>query len=633
MIVVMFVLSVRLKFNNDITQFDGTSKEILKAEDNFHNVWGGKTLPAVFVVSAKDLAAAYDLNDRVYRRAIKEVGENNFHSLATVWPGLTQRRVNLSRWEDFWTKEKEDEAKSLFAANGQAYNFSADAFAPFFAQLHSGADLTVEPKGLTFFDHLKEQFVLKKNDGYQLVSFFPDEEQYISKLSALSSSYPGTFLVSRRTFSQQVSRALTKELVFLLLLAIFATVAITFLLLRSIKLSILAMVPVVTSLAIISGVISLAGLSLNMPSIISGMVVVGIVSDYGMFVVYYCKNKFQTGTYLAVTFAAATTLIGAGVLLFAQHPILFSVGLTLVAGVLSGYLSSLLIIPPLYRLLYVQEEAYRIKRWNLSEIADNPCFPIIFRDMMTDVLQFAVVKFRVYEPVIPMIKELMQHMQTNQIIDLCSGGSGPWSQIEEQLQMQQESVSITLTDKYPNIQAFKNIKERFGNKIDYLLSEVDAMNVPIDLKGVRTIFSSFHHFQPEAARKILQNAVDSRSAIGVFEFTENRLGKLAFPALISLFVLFIVPFLRPLSFKRIFWVYVIPVIPWVMAHDAIVSYLTTYSPEDLQELVKGIDAAGYVWKIGQIASNVGHIRITYLLGFAQEPIVSKEPLPQEVYLL
>ena len=87
-----------------------------------------------------------------------------------------------------------------------------------------------------------------------------------------------------------------------------------------------------------------------------GMVIVGIVSDYGMFVVYYCRYKFQTGTYMAVTLAAVTTLIGSGVLLFARHPILFSVGVTMTIGVLSGYLSSLFIIPPLYR-LWIPEES------------------------------------------------------------------------------------------------------------------------------------------------------------------------------------------------------------------------------------------------------------------------------------
>jgi predicted exporter len=189
-----------------------------------------------------------------------------------------------------------------------------------------------------------------------MLSFFPDQDEYITKLSGIQHEFPGTFLVSRKNFSQQVSRALSGELVFLAFLALFATIGLTFLLLKSLRLTILAMVPVVSALAFIAGVTHLSGLCLNISSVIAAMVVVGIVSDYGMFMVYYCKYKYQTGTIIAVTLAAVTTLIGAGVLLFAQHPVLFSIGVTLVTGVLSGYLSSLLIIPVLYRLWKAKDD-------------------------------------------------------------------------------------------------------------------------------------------------------------------------------------------------------------------------------------------------------------------------------------
>jgi hypothetical protein len=259
-----------------------------------------------------------------------------------------------------------------------------------------------------------------------------------------------------------------------------------------------------------------------------------------------------------------------------------------------------------------------MKRFNLCEIADKPWFPATFRNLMTDILEFTVVRFRIYEPVIPLIKELILHMKTTRIIDLCSGSTGPWSQILAQLQEQDKAVSVTLTDKYPNIQAFKNIKERFGNKIDYTLSMVDAMNVPADLKGIRTIFSAFHHFEPDAARKILQNAVNSRSAIGVFEFTEKRLDKIGFAFFLPLFVLLITLFIRPRTFKMIFWVNIIPVLPWVMLHDAVISYLTTYSPDDLKELLKGINSQDYVWRIGRIPSKLRSVMITYLIGFPKD---------------
>lgn len=262
-----------------------------------------------------------------------------------------------------------------------------------------------------------------------------------------------------------------------------------------------------------------------------------------------------------------------------------------------------------------------MKRYNFCEIADKPWFPSVFRDLMTDILQFVVVRFRIYEPVIPLIKEVMQHMKTNQIVDLCSGATGPWNQIQAQLSgepgRQDASICVTLTDKYPNIEAFKKTKERFGSIINFIPEAVDVTDVPRDLEGMRTIFCAFHHFEPDAAIKILQNTVNSHRAIGVFEFTERRLDKLVFTLLTPLIVLFTVPFIKPVTFKRFFWVYIIPVIPWVLTYDAFVSYLKTYSPQDLKELTDGVNANGYVWKIDKIASNMNPMKITYLLGFPQ----------------
>jgi len=59
---------------------------------------------------------------------------------------------------------------------------------------------------------------------------------------------------------------------------------------------------------------------------------------------------------MAVSLSAATTFVGAGVLLFAEHPALFSIGITLVIGVLAGYLSSVFVIPAFQRILSTSEE-------------------------------------------------------------------------------------------------------------------------------------------------------------------------------------------------------------------------------------------------------------------------------------
>ncbi|MCP4353043.1 MAG: hypothetical protein GY795_46930 [Desulfobacterales bacterium] len=44
-----------------------------------------------------------------------------------------------------------------------------------------------------------------------------------------------------------------------------------------------------------------------------------------------------------------TTVMGAGALLFASHPVMFSIGVTLVSGVVAAYLSAVFCIPAFQR--------------------------------------------------------------------------------------------------------------------------------------------------------------------------------------------------------------------------------------------------------------------------------------------
>ena len=195
---------------------------------------------------------------------------------------------------------------------------------------------------------LREQFVQERPEGFQLLSFFPDDERLVSRLSGISERHPGTLVVSRNALSGALSRSVSSEIVYLFGVAALLVPILAFLLLRDSRLTALALVPVVTGVMAILGIIPALGLSLNAPILISAMVAVGLCIDYGIFMVYDCHFRLQAGTQMAVTLSALTTLIGAGALLFARHPILFSIGLTMVTGVLAGYVASMLVLPSLY---------------------------------------------------------------------------------------------------------------------------------------------------------------------------------------------------------------------------------------------------------------------------------------------
>ncbi len=349
-IIIALILAKQISFNSEISQFDGSEIEIIKAEQNFNSTWVNKTSPAVFVVQGNSLEEALKVNEKIYREAKTMLGEDNFSSLAAIWPSKQTRKTNVDRWKKFWKQGKEKKLRELISRYGSDYNFSEDAFSPFFDNLYACTIVEDEPKRIKIYNRLKERFVMDKNDRLQVMSFFPDEDKYVNAMSTISGHYPGTFLVSRKVLSRMLSDSVSSEIILLSGIAAIMIPLLTCLLLKNIKMTVLALIPVITGTAAVIGIIPVFGLSLNAPSLIATMVVLGLCIDYGIFMVYTCSRNLKTGTRMAVSLSAITTLIGAGVLLFANHPVLFSIGATIVSGVLFGYISSIIVIPSFYRL-------------------------------------------------------------------------------------------------------------------------------------------------------------------------------------------------------------------------------------------------------------------------------------------
>ncbi len=356
-VMIFLLISCRgLIFSNDIKQFDGSAAEVLQAEQNFHQVWGGARQPAVFVVSGQTIEAALEKNERIYKIATEKIGQNNFTSFASIWQSAKTRQENLLRWNRFWKENRASKLKKLIARYGEPYNFREDAFLNFFDNITAGTIIKNIPDRPEFFSVLKDRFVKNKKDGFEILSFFPDEEKYVRLLSEVCDEFPDTFIVSRNQFANIISRSIASEIIYLAIIAGVMIPLLAVLLLRNIKLTLLSLIPVLSSIMTICGALPLIKMPMNAPSVIAGMVVVGLSIDYGIFMVYTCYHKLRTGTYTAVTLSAVTTLIGAGVLVFAKHPMLFSIGITLVTGILAGFLASIFVIPAIFRLWTEKKE-------------------------------------------------------------------------------------------------------------------------------------------------------------------------------------------------------------------------------------------------------------------------------------
>ena len=237
----------------------------------------------------------------------------------------------------------------------------------------------------------------------------------------------------------------------------------------------------------------------------------------------------------------------------------------------------------------------------------------MWRDLLTDFLSFHASVFKPYACVAPLLADALKGARATRIVDLCSGAGRPLLSLVPALRrLSLGDLRATLTDKYPNLEARKSIGETSG--ITYLKTPIDATDVPSDLKGFRTLFTSFHHFRPDAAHSVLADAVSKNEGIGIFEYTERNWLIWTLPTLlIPLFVWLCTPFIRPFRWRRLVWTYLIPVVPIIATWDGFVSNLRTYSVEELQHMVRHLDDPGYRWQIDRILS-IGPSRVTYLIG-------------------
>jgi hypothetical protein len=250
----------------------------------------------------------------------------------------------------------------------------------------------------------------------------------------------------------------------------------------------------------------------------------------------------------------------------------------------------------------------------LFEFHDQPWFPIFLRDYVTDGLQSVLSLGGLYRNIAARLQNAFRACKASRVVDLCSGGSGPWPWLHECLRDGQGRLAeICLTDLYPNTPAFERIRQETHGEITYWPESIDATKVPAQLPGFRTIFSSFHHFPKQDAIGILQNAVDNRQGIGIFEAARRHPITIAQNALIFFGGLVTAPFIRPFRFSRLFWTYILPVIPFVLFYDGVISSLRAYSTKQLQEMIASLHSDGYVWEVGEEPR--GFFTVTYLLGY------------------
>jgi len=241
-----------------------------------------------------------------------------------------------------------------------------------------------------------------------------------------------------------------------------------------------------------------------------------------------------------------------------------------------------------------------------------------------------------YRVCVPLLAGLVKRTKTTAIVDLCSGAGGPLPLIQHDMHKLGCHVSVKYTDISPNIDQLEFVKKDSNNFFDqqrqaakssssaeqeshgvcdcsteYSASSVDATNC--SEPGIRTVFAGFHHFEPDLATKVLANAVSTRAPIAIFEVTERSVRNfIEFGILLPILALLFTPFIKPFSWARLFYTYIIPIVPIILTVDGYTSCIRTYREDEFMAIVRSIpNWSSFNWSIKRTWPGFGPILVNY----------------------
>lgn len=237
-------------------------------------------------------------------------------------------------------------------------------------------------------------------------------------------------------------------------------------------------------------------------------------------------------------------------------------------------------------------------RAHLFEFNDQPWLPDVLRDAMRAYLRKVSDDLEVEETIAPIVAGALRGAAANGIVDLASGAGGPMLAVARKL-----GAPVLLTDLYPPRVL----------PPDFYWKPVNALQVPPELTGLRTLVNGFHHFRPEAARQILDSAIGAAQPVAIFELSRRSALTILTSPLIIIMVLLTMFRVRPLRPEWLLFTYLIPILPLLIFWDGLVSHCRAYTVPELLAMTAEFPA--YRWEAGEARLTKAPATVTWLTGW------------------
>jgi hypothetical protein len=215
----------------------------------------------------------------------------------------------------------------------------------------------------------------------------------------------------------------------------------------------------------------------------------------------------------------------------------------------------------------------------MKELEDYNWFPPLLRNFQTDYIGFVVAKFNIYQAFIEYLKT-QDHLNSI-AYDLCAGSGEPACSIFSKSGV---FSKLFLSDKYPNTK-FIDIEN-----IIYVDESVDVLSMKFEHGITYTMFNAFHHFTDLEKQEIVLKCDQAKANLFIVEILEPNVWMLLKVLVLTTIGVFLFsPFIKPFSWKRLLFTYLIPINLLTISIDGMISVCKSRSLKKYKRMFADIN--------------------------------------------
>ena len=355
LLVCVLIFFAKPQFHVGLDSMNTVSQATKTADSLFTKVWG-KIGDRVFVMNrAETFAAIQRCNDLSLARIEKDVQQEVLSGAfvpSMIFPGSERRDQNVAAWHAFWDSSRVEQVKKALGGTGTELGFTPEAFAPFFALFEPGFAAQSPEIPEEFYELLGISKNAHESGLIQFITVTPgknyDGAAFLARYGGDSKIFDSAF------FGERLAK-----LLFSTFTSMLATIAVSVALLLyfvnlNLSLTLLTLLPSVFAYICTLGTMKLLGRSLDIPALmLLSISILGMGIDYAIFCVRAHQRyrdifhpsyaQMRSSVFLSAT----STLIAFGVLCFAEHSLLQSIGIVSLLGIGYSLLGTFLLLPPL----------------------------------------------------------------------------------------------------------------------------------------------------------------------------------------------------------------------------------------------------------------------------------------------